>query len=143
VGLANVLPAAQRFRSFSQVLGTTFLYLIGVVPPVVLRLAHPGGAVNRKCRGSPLVPAPPLHAVLVVRSWWRRFASAGFYCRERPDQLARLACSGTTSPPSVLPSQPWLPLCSSLITLVTLLKGWVYLNTVPFLAGLQGSRLAL
>ncbi len=133
VGLANI----RRLLAdpvFLQVLGTTFLYLIGVVPPIVLGSLTLAVLVNRQLPGIHLFRAafytPVLVSIVVAAIAFRwLYAENGLV----NGWLA--AWLGDAFTPIGFLTTPWLALPA--VMLVTLWKGLGYYMVI-FLAGLQG-----
>ncbi|NQV11279.1 MAG: sugar ABC transporter permease [Cyanobacteria bacterium] len=133
VGLANF----RRLLSdpvFFQVLGTTFLYLIGVVPPVVIGSLTLAVLVNRKLPGIHWFRAAfytPVLVSIVVAS----IAFRWLYAENGLINGWLAALLGNDFTPIGFLTSPWLALPS--VILVTLWKGLGYYMVI-FLAGLQG-----
>ncbi len=133
VGLANV----RRLLSdpmFFQVLGTTFLYLVGVVPPIVLGSLGLAVLVNRQLPGIHLFRAafytPVLVSIVVAAIAFRwLYAENGLI----NGWLGALL--GNSFQPVGFLTSPLLALPSVMV--VTLWKGLGYYMVI-FLAGLQG-----
>ena len=142
IGLANI----QRLLAdpmFLRVLGTTLLYLVGVVPPVVLGALALAVLVNRQLPGIHLFRAafytPVLVSIVVAAIAFRwLYAETGLLngwlgALLSHGPLAALV-SGGFQPIGFL-TNPLLALPS--VMLVTLWKGLGYYMVI-FLAGLQG-----
>ena len=133
VGLANVRRLLAD-PMFFQVLGTTFLYLVGVVPPIVLGSLALAVLVNRNLPGIHWFRAafytPVLVSIVVAAIAFRwLYAENGLINGWLANLLGAefLPIGFLTSPLFALPS----------VMLVTLWKGLGYYMVI-FLAGLQG-----
>ncbi|MEB3327333.1 MAG: sugar ABC transporter permease [Synechococcus sp.] len=133
VGLANVRRLLFD-PMFFRVTGTTFLYLVGVVPPIVLGALALAVLVNRRlpgihwCRGA--LYAPVLVSIVVAAIAFRWiYAENGLV----NGWLGALVGPGFQ--PIGFLTSPFLALPS--VMLVTLWKGLGYYMVI-FLAGLQG-----
>ena len=133
IGLANI----QRLLAdpmFFKVLGTTLIYLVGVVPPVVLGALALAVLVNRKLPGIHLFRAafytPVLVSIVVAAIAFRwLYAETGLI----NGWLSALLPAGFQ--PIGFLTNPLLALPSVMV--VTLWKGLGYYMVI-FLAGLQG-----
>jgi putative chitobiose transport system permease protein len=133
VGLANIRRLLAD-PMFFQVLGTTFLYLVGVVPPIVLGSLALAVLVNRNLPGIHWFRAafytPVLVSIVVAAIAFRwLYAENGLINGWLASVLGAdfLPIGFLTSPLLALPS----------VMLVTLWKGLGYYMVI-FLAGLQG-----
>ncbi len=133
IGLANI----QRLLAdpmFFKVLGTTLIYLVGVVPPVVLGALALAVLVNRKLPGIHLFRAafytPVLVSIVVAAIAFR-----WLYAENGLLNGWLVALLGDRFSPIGFLTSPLLALPSVMV--VTLWKGLGYYMVI-FLAGLQG-----
>jgi putative chitobiose transport system permease protein len=133
VGLANIrrLLADPAFR---QVLITTLLYLVGVVPPIILGSLTLAVLVNRTLPGIHLFRAafytPVLVSIVVAAIAFR-----WLYAENGLINGWLVAWLGEAFTPIGFLTTPWLALPA--VMLVTLWKGLGYYMVI-FLSGLQG-----
>ena len=133
VGLANIRRLLAD-PMFARVSATTFLYLVGVVPPIVLGALALAVLVNRQLpgihwfRGAFYTPVLVSIVVAAIAFRWL-YAENGLV----NGWLAALL--GDRFSPIGFLTSPWLALPS--VMLVTLWKGLGYYMVI-FLAGLQG-----
>ena len=142
IGLANIRRLLAD-PMFFKVLGTTLVYLVGVVPPVVLGSLALAVLVNRKLPGIHLFRAafytPVLVSIVVAAIAFRwLYAETGLIngwlsALLRDGWLSALVPAGFQ--PIGFLTSPWLALPSVMV--VTLWKGLGYYMVI-FLAGLQG-----
>ena len=133
VGLANVHRLLAD-PMFFKVVGTTLVYLVGVVPPVVIGALFLAVLVNRKLPGIHWFRAAfytPVLVSIVVAS----IAFRWLYAENGLINGWLLALLGDHFHPIGFLTTPWLALPS--VMLVTLWKGLGYYMVI-FLAGLQG-----
>ncbi len=133
VGLANLRRLASD-PMFFRVVGTTLLYLVGVVPPIVLGSLALAVLVNRRLpgihwfRGALYTPVLVSLVVAAIAFRWLYAENGlinGWLATLLGDRFTPIAF--LTSPALALPS----------VMLVTLWKGLGYYMVI-FLAGLQG-----
>jgi putative chitobiose transport system permease protein len=133
VGLANIRRLLAD-PMFFQVLGTTFLYLVGVVPPIVLGSLALAVLVNRKLPGIHWFRAafytPVLVSIVVAAIAFR-----WLYAENGLINGWLSALLGSSFVPIGFLTNPLLALPA--VMLVTLWKGLGYYMVI-FLAGLQG-----